>query len=141
MRKHLLLALLAPTLWMNAAFADPTYIEKMSGLTAVCTIDAISQQLEVNSAARKYGEGSKKWSDAFHHRLSVVRSCADDAKNKGKVLYKAEAERLPALKPELAEMYVSWLGYLDHLTDEDRDSYQRAYELSANRLKASVDAI
>lgn len=38
-------------------------------------------------------------------------------------------------------MYIAWHGYLDHLIDDDRDAYQREYELSANRLKAQIDSM
>jgi len=38
-------------------------------------------------------------------------------------------------------MYVSWLGYLDHLIEDDRDLYERQYELSANQLKAQIDSL
>lgn len=38
-------------------------------------------------------------------------------------------------------MYVSWLTYLDHLTDDDREAYERQYELSANHLKAQIDSM
>lgn len=141
MRKLLLATLFTSLLWSTLAPAEPTYIEKMNGLPAVCSIDAIEQQTKVWDAERKYGEGSKRWSEAFHHRLDVVRVCIDDAKSKGKALYKAEADRLPRLKSELSDMYVSWLGYLDHLIDDDRDAYERQYELSANRLKAQVDSM
>ncbi|MEE1881500.1 hypothetical protein V0R55_15135 [Pseudomonas soli] len=141
MRKPLLATLFTSLLWSTLAPAEPTYIEKMTGLPAICSIDAIEQQTKVWDAERKYGEGSKRWSEAFHHRLDVVRVCVDDAKSKGKALYRAEADRLPQLKSELADMYVSWLGYLDHLIDDDRDAYERQYELSANRLKAQVDSM
>jgi hypothetical protein len=141
MRKPILAALFTSLLWSTLAPAEPTYIEKMTGLPAICSIDAIEQQTKVWDAERKYGEGSKRWSEAFHHRLDVVRVCVDDAKSKGKALYRAEADRLPQLKSELADMYVSWLGYLNHLIDDDRDAYERQYELSANRLKAQVDSM
>lgn len=141
MRKALLATIITATLWSSIAAAEPTFIEKMTGLPAVCRIDAMYQETEVRAAERKYGEGSKRWSDAFHKRLEVVRNCVDDAKNKGKVLYKSEVDRLPSLKSELAEMYVSWLSYLDHLIDDDHDAYERQYELSANRLKAQVDSM
>lgn len=113
----------------------------MTGLPAICSIDAIHEETKVAAAARKYGEGSKSWSDAFHKRLNIVSACVEDAKEKGKALYKAEVGRLPSLKLELANMYVSWLGYLDHLTDDDRDAYRQVYELSANQLKAQVDSM
>lgn len=141
MRKALLATLFTSLLWSTMAPAEPTYIEKMTGLPAICSIDAIEQQTKVRDAERKYGEGSKRWSEAFHHRLDLVRACVDDAKSKGKALYKAEVDRLPPLKTELADMYVSWLSYLDHLIDDDRDAYERQYELSANRLKAQVDSM
>lgn len=141
MRKPLLATLFTSLLWSTLAPAEPTYIEKMTGLPAICSIDAIEQQTKVWDAERKYGEGSKRWSEALHHRLDVVRACVDDAKSKGKALYRAEADRLPQLKSELADMYASWLGYLDHLIDDDRDAYERLYELSANRLKAQVDSM
>ncbi len=48
---------------------------------------------------------------------------------------------MPQLKSELANMYVSWLGYLDHLIDDDRDAYLRVYEHSANQLKAQIDSM
>lgn len=137
----LLTTLLASVLWSALAAAEPTYIEKMSGLPAICSVDAIEQQTKVWEAARKYGEGSKRWSEAFHNRLDVVRKCTDDAREEGKALYKSEVDRLPSLKPELSDMYVAWLGYLDHLIDDDRDAYQREYELSANRLKAQIDSM
>lgn len=141
MRKSLLTTLLASVLWSALAAAEPTYIEKMTGLPAICSLDAIHEETKVWAAERKYGEGSKRWSEAFHHRLDVARVCVDDAKEKGKALYKAEVERLPSLKSELADMYVSWLGYLDHLIDDDRDGYRRLYELSANQLKAQIDSM
>ena len=141
MRRSLSVALLAATLWSAMAIAEPTYIEKMTGLPAVCSLDAMHEETKVWAAERKYGEGSKRWSEAFHHRLDVVRICVDDAKDKGKALYKAEIDRLPSLKSELADMYVSWLSYLDHLIDDDRDAYQRQYELSTNKLKAQIDSM
>ncbi|NNJ16387.1 hypothetical protein CSV86_014760 [Pseudomonas putida CSV86] len=141
MRKSLLATLLTTALWSALAAAEPTYIEKMTGLPAICSIDAIQEETKVWAAERKYGEGSKHWSEAFHHRLDVVRTCVDDAKEKGKALYKAEVDSQPSLKSELADMYVSWLGYLDHLIDDDRDAYRRQYELSANRLKAQIDSM
>lgn len=137
----LLTTILASALWPALAAAEPTYIEKMAGLPAVCSVDAIEQQIKVWEAERKYGEGSKRWSEAFQHRLDVVRECVDDARGKGKALYKSEVDRLPSLKPELSDMYVAWHGYLDHLIDDDRDAYQREYELSANRLKAQIDSM
>lgn len=141
MRKPLLATLFTSLLWSTLAPAEPTYIEKMTGLPAICSIDAIEQQAKVWDAERKYGEGSKRWSEAFHHRLDVVRTCVDDAKGKGKALYKAEVDRLPSLKSELAGMYISWLSYLDHLIDDDRDAYARQYELSVNQLKAQIDSM
>lgn len=141
MRKSLLAILLATALGPALAAAEPTYIEKMTGLPAICSLDAIQEETKVWAAERKFGEGSKRWSEAFHHRLDMVRACVDDAKQKGKALYKAEVGSQPTLKSELANMYVSWLGYLDHLIDDDRDAYQRQYELSANRLKAQVDSM
>ncbi|MBH3364811.1 hypothetical protein [Pseudomonas sp. URMO17WK12:I11] len=141
MRKPLLASLFTSLLWSTLVSAEPTYIEKMTGLPAICTIDAIEQQTKVWDAERRFGVGSKSWSKAFHQRLDVVRVCVDDAKIKGKALYKAEAGRLPQLKTELADMYVSWLGYLDHLIDDDRDAYRRLYEYSANQLKAQIDSM
>lgn len=141
MRKTLTASIIAAILWPAIAAAEPTYIEKMTGLSAVCSLDAIYQQTEVRAAERKYGEGSKRWSEAFHHRLDTVRACVDDAKSKGKALYKTEVDLMPSLKPELANMYVSWLTYLDHLVDDDRDAYERQYELSANQLKAQIDSM
>ena len=141
MPKPLLSGLFTSLLWSTLASAEPTYIEKMTGLPAVCSIDAIEQQIKVWDAERRFGEGSKRWSKAFHQRLAVVRVCVDDAKSKGKALYKAEAVRLPQLKTELANMYVSWLGYMDHLIDDDRDAYLRLYEYSANQLKAQIDSM
>ncbi|MFV7431044.1 hypothetical protein CMV24_29445 [Pseudomonas plecoglossicida] len=141
MRKYLSASLFATTLWSGLSLAEPTYIEKMTGLPAICSLDAMHEETKVWAAAKKYGEGSKRWSEAFHHRLDVVRLCVDDAKSKGKALYRAETDRLPQLKSELADMYVSWLGYLDHLIDDDRDAYERQYEFSANRLKAQVDSM
>lgn len=139
MRKYLFASLFATTLWSGLSLAEPTYIEKMTGLPAICSLDAMHEETKVWAAVKKYGEGSKRWSEAFHRRLEVVRKCVDDAKDKGKVLYKAEVHRLPSLKAELASMYVSWLTYLDHLTDDDREAYERQYELSANHLKAQID--
>lgn len=141
MRKPLLASLFTSLLWSTLVSAEPTYIEKMTGLPAICTIDAIEQQTKVWDAERRFGEGSERWSKAFHQRLDVVRVCVDDAKSQGKALYKAEADRLPQLKTELAAMYVSWLGYLDHLIDDDRDAYRRLYEHSANQLKAQIDSM
>lgn len=141
MRKYLSVSMLAATLWSGLALAEPTYIEKMTGLPAICSLDAMHEETKVWAAAKKFGEGSKRWSDAFHRRLEVVRTCVDDAKDKGRILYKAEADRLPSLKAELATMYVSWLTYLDHLIDDDREAYERQYELSANQLKAQVDSM
>ncbi|MGN8259479.1 hypothetical protein ACLEJW_09115 [Pseudomonas sp. SMSB3] len=141
MRKLLLASLFTSLLWSTLVSAEPTYIEKMTGLPAICSIDAIEQETKVWDAERRFGEGSKRWSKAFHQRLDAVRTCVEDAKHKGKTLYKAETDRLPLLKSELADMYVSWLGYLDHLIDDDRDSYERQYELSANRLKAQIDSM
>ena len=141
MRKVLQATLSITLLWSSVASAEPTYIEKMAGLPAICSIDAIEQQTKVWDAERKHGEGSKGWSDAFHQRLSVVRTCVDDAKEKGKALYRAEVDLRPSQKRELADMYVSWLGYLDHLIEDDRDLYERQYELSANQLKAQIDSL
>jgi len=141
MRKPLLASLFTSLLWSTLVSAEPTYIEKMTGLPAICSIDAIEQETKVWDAERRFGEGSKRWSKAFHQRLDVVRFCVDDAKSKGKALYKAEADRLPQLKTELAAMYASWLGYLDHLIDDDRDAYRRLYEHSANQLKAQIDSM
>ncbi|WP_036989312.1 hypothetical protein [Pseudomonas vranovensis] len=141
MRTTLRSAIICSAIWSAFAAADPTYLEKMTGLPAVCTIDAMYQQTEVDAASRKYGEGSKRWSDAYHRRLDSVRACVDDAKKKGKALYKAEVERAPSLESELADMYASWLNYLDHLTNDDRDSHEQAYEASANRVKAHADLL
>ena len=136
MRKVLQATLSITLLWTTVSSAEPTYIQKMDGLPAICSIEAIEQQTKVWDAERKYGEGSKRWSDAFHQRLRVVRECVDNAKEKGKTLYRAEVDLRPSLKKELAYMYVSWLGYLDHLIEDDRDIHECRYELSANQLKA-----
>lgn len=141
MHKYLPASLFAATLWSGLSLAEPTYIEKMTGLPAICSLDAMHEETKIWAAAKKYGEGSKRWSEAFHRRLEVVRTCVDDAKDKGKALYKAEVDRLPFMKAELASMYVSWLTYLEHLIDEDRETYERQYELSANQLKAQVDSM
>ncbi|MEG0968511.1 MAG: hypothetical protein RSG92_24395 [Pseudomonas sp.] len=140
MRATLLIALLASTFWSAGASAEPSYIQKMTGFPAACQIDAMYQQAEVDSAARKFGEGSQDWSKAFHTRLDALRSCIDGAKDKGKLLYKAEVASKPDLKHQLSEMYIAWLDYLDHLIDEDRDTFESTYEQAANRLKAELDA-
>ncbi len=141
MRNLVATTLLASVFYSTIAPAEPTYIEKMTGFPASCSLDAMFEETKVWDAAKKYGEGSKRWSEAFHKRLDVVRTCVDGAKDNGKGLYKAEVARLPPLKSELSDMYVAWLGYLDHLIDDDRDSYREMYELAANRLKAQTDAM
>lgn len=134
------ISLLSACTWTGTALAEPTYVEKMTGLPAVCTIEDMYQQTEVDAAAKKFGEGSKSWSKAFHSRLEAVRTCVDGAKEKGKLLYKAEIASRPELKHHLSEMYTAWLDYLDHLSDQDRSTFEEAYEQSANRLKAELDA-
>ncbi|ELP1305302.1 TPA: hypothetical protein MXU26_000557 [Pseudomonas aeruginosa] len=122
------------------SLAEPTYIAKMTGLPAVCKLESMYQQAEVDAAAKKYGEGSKPWSKAFHARLDAVRICVDGAKEKGKLLYRAELASRPELKPQLSDMYTAWLNYLDHLADQDDSIFEAAYDQSANRLKAELDA-
>ncbi|WP_447407126.1 hypothetical protein, partial [Clostridium perfringens] len=60
----------------------------------------------------------------------------DGAKEKGKLLYRAELASRPELKPQLSDMYTAWLNYLDHLGDQDDSTFEAAYDQSANRLKA-----
>lgn len=128
------------TIWPALANAEPTYIQKMNGLPAVCSIEDAYQQTEVDAAAKKYGEGKPGWSKAFQVRLDAVRTCLDSARDKGKAFYRDEIAKHPDLKPQLSDMYVAWLAHLDHFIDDERDGYERAYEKSANRLQAEIDA-
>lgn len=58
MRKYLFASLFATTLWSGLSLAEPTYIEKMTSLSAICSLDAMHEETKVWAAAKNMGKAA-----------------------------------------------------------------------------------
>ncbi|MCY1306771.1 hypothetical protein D9M68_425030 [compost metagenome] len=130
-------------LYCATAAAEPTFIEKLDGLAAQCSIDGSRKYTEAELALRDHGEHSQKFKSALDQAYKASGDCVKANLLKGKAEFKAEAARSPHLKDRLADAYAAWVGYMEWLSTPHpwaTDSAQgSAYEAARNRLQAEID--
>lgn len=126
-----------------AATAEPTFVQKLDGLAAQCSLDGSGKYTEAELALRDYGEHSQKFKRALDQAYKAAGDCVKENLPKGKDEFKAEAARSPLLKDRMADAYAAWVGYMNWLstphswgTDSDQKS---TYEAARNRLQAEID--
>lgn len=64
-----------------------------------------------------------------------LSACLDQAKTEGRRLYADEVKRNPSMASLLKQSFDSWVAYIDHFSDPDREDYRRQYDRSVSMLK------
>lgn len=127
----------------SAAAAEPTFIQKLDGLAAQCSLDGGRKYTEAELALRDYGEHSQKFKHALDQAYKAASDCVKENLPKGRDEFKAEAIRSPLLKERMADAYAAWVGYMNWLSAPHSwgaDSDQKSvYEAARNRLQAEID--
>lgn len=139
------LASLALSLVSGAALAEPTFVQRLEGAAAACSITGGSLGTEAFLARRDYGERSAKYKKAIDKAYKETQECVESGKPKLKPYVKNEIEKYPQLKPVITDAYAAWLGYMDWLSTPrdyaDESVEKRTYEAAINRLKAEIDVM
>ena len=125
------------------AAANPTFIEKLDGLAAQCSIDGGGKYIEVELALRDHGEQSSEFKSRLKEAYRIAQSCVNKNLPKGKEALRTEVTEVPQLKDRLADTYAAWLSYMNWLRTPHSwgtDSAEKSgYESARNRLQAEID--
>ncbi|WP_447775218.1 hypothetical protein [Pseudomonas chlororaphis] len=125
--------------------AEPTFVERIEGAAAQCSITGSGNSTEAFIARRDYGETSKKYKSILEKAYSESKACVDAEKPRMKPYLKSEIAKYPQLKPAITEAYAAWLGYMDWLSSPrdwaDESPEKTSYEAAVNRLKAEIDTM
>ena len=143
--RGLILAGLMGTLFAGQALAEPTFVERIEGSAAACSITGSGNSTEAFIARRDFGESSRKYKALLDKAYRESKECVDTEKPKMKSFLKAEIAKYPQLKPAVTETYAAWLGYMDWLSSPrdwtDESPEKTNYEAAINRLKAEIDTM
>lgn len=144
MRKRLL-GCMSLALISAQAMAEPTFVQRLEGAAAACSITGAGLSTEAFLARRDYGERSAKYKKAIDKAYKESQECVDTGKPKLKPYVKDEIEKYPQLKPAITDAYAAWLGYMDWLSTPrdyaDESAEKRNYEAAINKLKAEIDVM
>lgn len=143
MRKFILISLLATAL---TAHAEPSFIQRMDGAIARCTLKGYLATIEASETGQKQGSGSSAHMQALSESHKKAEACVTESKLKIREAYKAELQKKPALRDQLIETYAAWLGYMEKLSQpgkvgDPEPSEADTYEKTKNRLKAELEAL
>jgi hypothetical protein len=129
----------------GVAMAEPTFVERLEGAAAACSLTGGSLSVEAFLARRDFGERSVKYKAAIAKAYKSSEECVDSGKPKIKPYVKSEIENYPPLKSAITEAYAAWLGYMDWLSTPrdygDESVEKTTYEAAINRLKAEIDVM
>jgi hypothetical protein len=143
--RNRLLACLAFSLVSTSVIAEPTFLERINGASAECSIIGSGLSTEAFIARRDFGANSKKYKALVERSYAESKACVDAAKPKIKPYLKDEIVKYPQLKPAITNAYAAWLGYMDWLSSPhdwgDESIEKTQYEASINRLRAEIDAM
>jgi hypothetical protein len=127
------------------ALAEPTFIERLEGGAASCSLVGGTTGLDAFLARRDFGESSKKYKALVEKSFRESKDCVDNGKPKMKPYAKDEIAKNPELKPAITRAYAAWLGYMDWLStprEFGEESRERAtYESAINQLRAEIDTM
>jgi len=144
MRRYVF-AFATSALFSLSAFADPTFIDRIEGSAAKCSITGSGNATEASIAQRDYGPTSKKYKSILQKAYEESKECVETEKPSIKPFLKEEIAKYPQLRPAITEAYASWLGYMDWLSTPrgwtDESPEKTSYEAAINRLKAEIDTM
>lgn len=137
------LVVAASFFFCTVAFAEPTFIQKLDGLAAQCSIDGRGKYTSAQLALRDHGEGSHQYKQLLDQAYKAAKGCVEENLPKGKAELKSEVARTPHLRERLADTYAAWMGYMDWLSTPhdwgDESPQKDIYEATRNRLQAEID--
>lgn len=143
--RHKFLACLAFSLFSTSAIAEPTFVERINGASAECSIIGSGLSTEAFIARRDFGARSTKYKALVERGYAESQACVDAAKPKMKPYLKNEIAKYPQLKPAITDAYAAWLGYMDWLSSPhdwgDESIEKKQYEAAVNRLRAEIEAM
>ena len=125
--------------------AESTFVERINGSAAQCSIIGSGNATEAFIAQRDYGPTSKKYKALLEKAYKESQECVDAEKPKMKPYLRDEIAKYPQLKPAITQAYAAWLGYMDWLSSprdwSDESPEKTNYESAINRLKAEIDTM
>lgn len=144
MRKYVF-AITMSALLAKSAWAEPTFVERIEGSAAQCSITGSGNATEAFIAQRDYGPTSKKYKVLLQKTYKESQECVNSEKTKMKPYAREEIAKYPQLKASITEAYAAWLGYMDWLSTPrdwlDESPEKTSYESAVNRLKAEIDTM
>ncbi len=144
MRRYLF-AITLSALCSQAALAESTFVERINGSAAQCSIIGSGNATEAFIAQRDYGPTSKKYKALLEKAYKESQECVDAEKPKMKPYLRDEIAKYPQIKPAITQAYAAWLGYMDWLSSprdwSDESPEKTNYESAINRLKAEIDTM
>jgi hypothetical protein len=136
---------LATAFCCAGAQAERTFLEQLEGSAAECSIIGSSAKTEAFLVGRDQGQRSAKYKSLVAKAFQDAQACVDKNKPAMKPYFKAEIVSRPGIKAALTDTYAAWLGYMDWLGNPhdfgDVSAEKRAFEASANRLRAEIEAM